>query len=281
MNAVTLLPEPLAKHLETALALPDLVSVQARSWDEVGEIIRRNPIDVIIVDPTFSGGLDTAEVANLLEQYPSVPVVVYTAASPASMKAVAELSKRGLQHVLLYRYDDSRRRFQEAMERLPGYKLSTEVLEGIERSTKLLSRLPVAMVRGVEQLFQQPHAFGGIADLARLAGMPVVRMYRRFAAAGLRQPKKLFIAARLLRAHAYMRDPGYTIEDVALKLGYSHPRIFTRHAMQVLELRPTKVRRRVSDEEIVARLVEWISEDGNDEEVGHDEGIGRGKNDIE
>lgn len=286
MNAVTLLPPLLAKHLEAILDQSDITPIPVQSWAELHDAVRKKPVDVTIVDPTFSGGLDTAQVVALLEQYPSVPAVVYTVASPQALKAVAELSKRGLQHVLLFRYDDSPRRVQEVLERLPGYRLSTEVLEEVQRVSGLFSRIPVALVRAVEQLFQQPHGFSGAADLARAAGMPVVKMYRRFAAAGLRQPKKLFIAARLLRAHAYMRDPGYSIEDVALKLGYSHPRIFARHAIQVLELRPTKARHRLNDEEIVKRLVDYITgDDDTAVEVEGDRGegstLGDNDNDIE
>lgn len=238
----------------------------ARSWEELGDTIRLNPIEVTMVDPAFSGGIDTREVLNLLEVYPSIPIVVYTVASPPAFKAVAELSKRGLQHVLLYHYDDSQKRMLETLERLPGYQLSSVILEGL---SKQLALLPVALVRAVERLFQYPHMFSGAADLAVIAGMPVGRMYRRFAAAGVRQPKKLFIAARLLRAHAYMQDPGYTIEDIAKKLGYSHPRMFTRHAQRVLALRPTGVRRTMSDEEIIARVLAWV----NDERDGSDDGI--------
>lgn len=284
MNAVTLLPPPLAKHLEAILDQSEITPIPVQSWADLHDTVRKKPVDVTIVDPTFSGGLDTAQVVALLEQYPSVPAVVYTVASPPALKAVAELSKRGLQHVLLFRYDDSPRRVQEVLERLPGYRLSTEVLEEVQRESGLLSRLPVALVRAVEQLFQQPHSFSGAADLARVAGMPVVKMYRRFAAASLRQPKKLFIAARLLRAHAYMRDPGYSIEDVALKLGYSHPRIFARHAIQVLELRPTKARHRLNDGEIVRRLVDYII-DEDDPTVttsgGESSTLGENDHDIE
>jgi AraC-like DNA-binding protein len=55
-----------------------------------------------------------------------------------------------------------------------------------------------------------------------------------------------------------MREPGYSVREVAGKLGYSHPRILARHTYLALGVKPRQLRRRMSDEAVVGRLVEWI-----------------------
>jgi RNA polymerase sigma-70 factor (ECF subfamily) len=53
-----------------------------------------------------------------------------------------------------------------------------------------------------------------------------VRLYRAFHAAGFAAPKKMVVAARLLRAFAHLSDPGQWVGGVARKLAYRNPRIF-------------------------------------------------------
>jgi hypothetical protein len=55
-----------------------------------------------------------------------------------------------------------------------------------------------------------------------------------------------------------LRDAGFTISDVAIKLGYTHPRIFAHHIESVLGECPSKVRRSLADDDAVVRIVSWF-----------------------
>jgi AraC-like DNA-binding protein len=259
------LPTPLVRHFRAVFPEEHDV-LEADSWANVGDIIRRRPIDLAIVDPVSDGALRLDEITNLLERYPSLPVLVYTTLVPGALKAASELARRGVHQMIIHRFDDSPARFKEVLDRTPCYRLGGGVLDALAEA---LGDLPAPLARAVEQLFEKPHLFSGAVDLISMSGIPAPRLYRRLKAVRILSPRRLFIAARVLRGYAYMRDPGYTVGDIAAKLGYSDPRVFTRHTLLALSMRPTEVRKRLQDDELVSRLVEWIytpDEDPNEGE---------------
>ena len=220
-------------------------------WIELGEAVRRKPVDVVVLDPQSTAGVRTDEVLSILEQHPSMPIVLYTYLSPLMMGAVAELARHGVRQVVLHRFDDEPRRFLELLERQPGFAICETMLERIGEP---LSRLPTSLARTVERLFRSPAQIH-VSDLAQAAGMTVRMLYRKFDQAGLGSPRVLVQSARLLRAYAYMRDPGLLLEDVAAKLHYQSPRALTRQMQEATGLTPTEVRGRLSSQEFVNVLV--------------------------
>jgi AraC-like DNA-binding protein len=220
-------------------------------WVALTEAVRRRPVDVVVLDPQSTAGVKTDEVLSILEQHPSMPIVLYTYLSPLMMGAVAELARYGVRQVVLHRFDDEPRRFLELLERQPGFAICETMLD---RISEPLSRLPTSLARAVERLFRSPAQIH-VSDLAQAAGMTVRMLYRKFDQAGLGSPRVLVQSARLLRAYAYMRDPGLLLEDVAAKLHYQSPRALTRQMQEATGLTPTEVRGRLSSEEFVNVLV--------------------------
>jgi len=88
--------------------------------------------------------------------------------------------------------------------------------------------------------------------------MTLSALYRSFRNAGLNSPKSFVIGARVFRGYVYLRDVGFSIADVAMKLGYTHPRIFAHHIECVLGDSPSKVRRTLDDGDTVNRIVAWF-----------------------
>jgi transcriptional regulator GlxA family with amidase domain len=168
---------------------------------------------------------------------------------------MAELSRRGLRDVVLHRYDDSPKRFHQVLERVAKKQLSRYVVANISDALELL---PESIAKAIEQTFERPQSFLSAADIAAAADVPMTKLYRSLKSAGFRSAKRILIAARVLRAHAYMREPGYSVRTVAAKLGYSHPRILARHTYQALGVKPRHLRRRMSDDAVVVRLVDWM-----------------------
>jgi AraC-like DNA-binding protein len=56
---------------------------------------------------------------------------------------------------------------------------------------------------------------------------------------------------RVVYAHRLLQDPGYTVEDVAAKLGYSKARSFAAHAKEVFGMTPGELRVSLSPEEVI------------------------------
>ena len=228
----------------------------ATGWKSLEDAVRRRPSDVAVVDPGADGTVRTAEIVSLVRRYPSLPVLIYTVLSPQSMRAVVELSAHGVNQVVLHRFDDEPRRLLETLEQQPGVTLSDALLD---RLALPLAVLPAALVRALEQLFRRPLGFAGADDLARVATMPRRTLYRVLEAAGLASPSTMVRAARLLRAYAYLRDSGHSVEDVATKLGYSSRQLFGRHVREAFGVAPIDLRRRVAPQECVERLAALLT----------------------
>jgi transcriptional regulator GlxA family with amidase domain len=55
-------------------------------------------------------------------------------------------------------------------------------------------------------------------------------------------PRHFLAAARVLYAHRLLQDPGFTVEDVAKRLGYSQVRTLQQHARLYLGLTAGEMR---------------------------------------
>lgn len=228
----------------------------ATSWDELEEFIRREAITAVIVDPAASGVIDVDAIATLLNHFPSLPIVGYAALNAVSFGAIAQLSRRGLQHVVLHRFDDSRERLQQTVEKVRANPTSQRVLSVIIPALRLV---PLSLVRAIRDMFERPHRYASVLDLASEAGMPPVSVYRYLEAAKLCSPKKLLMVAKLTRGLTYLRDPGYSVREVAAKLGYRHSRILTAHASEVFQITPSRIRSRLTEDEAVSILIHWVN----------------------
>ena len=76
-------------------------------WDQLDSVVRRNAVDVAVLDPGADGLVRTTEIRELTDQYPTLPIVLYTQLSPFTLKALVELAKHGTQQVVLHRFDDA------------------------------------------------------------------------------------------------------------------------------------------------------------------------------
>ena len=251
MEVVALLPAPLLSHLRVVLAGEhELTAITG--WNELVPIVRSRPVDAAIVDPLVDGVIRLGEVQSVLVRYRTFPVVVYTVLTPETLKATVELANWGVQHVVLRGFDDEPRRFRRLLDRLPAYAMSDMVLTKLAES---LAEAPGPLAAAVRRLFEAPHSFRYVRDLADAAGMTRRNLDRWLDRIGLAPARTLLVAARLVRAYHYTRDPGYLLGDVATKLGYSEPRIFAHHVKEATGLLPSVWRRRVKPETFVAQLV--------------------------
>lgn len=238
----------------------------ASSWQELEALIRRKPVNVVILDPSADGTLNVGAVAGLLKRYPSLPLIAYVTLHAPAFKAIAQLGRLGLEDVVLHRFDDGPERFRERVEQVQGNSLTHRVIEELTSSLKLLPR-PLFVT--MENMFQQPHRYMSALDLA-VEGVAIVSVYRNLDAAGLGSPKRLLIAAKVLRGFGYLRDPGYSILDVSIKLGYKTARIFSHHWVGVFGLTPARVRNRLTEDDAVERILRWIREPGDDSSLPDD-----------
>ncbi|GEM_PF-571875 len=260
IEVLAYLPPPLLGHLRVVLAGSSAHVLRvADRWETFADAIRSTTADVVVADPCADGVRRGVSLAALLESRPTLPLVVYTPVAPPSFQAIAELARLcahyAVHQVVLYRYDDEPRRFLELLEQQPGSSMSAALLE---RIAPAIDALPATLARAVDRLIRRPTEFEDVADLARVARVTVRTAYRHLAGAGFVSPRALIVAARLLHAYAYARDPRQSLESIATRVGYSAPRMLTKHMREVLGATPRAVRRQMRPADFLAALTQWL-----------------------
>jgi len=274
VSVAAFLPARLLTHVKHVFAdEPELLI--ASSWQELESFIRRKPVSVVVLDPAADGIMNVAAVASLLKRYPSLPLIAYVTLHAPQFSAVAQLGRLGLKEVVLHRFDDAPEGFKERVERLEGTALTHDVIEALRDR---LGQLPRQLAVTVENLFEQPHRYASALDLAMEAGVAIVSVYRNLDTAQLGSPKRLLIAAKVLRGFGYLRDPGYSVLDVSIKLGYKTARIFSQHWVSVFGLTPARVRTRLTDEAAIESILRWLRASEDDSSLADDPGHQPGRN---
>jgi AraC-like DNA-binding protein len=254
VDVAALLSPQLLTHLRVVLGRGHRLH-PVEGWSELARILRTEAVDLLVADPGADGHVRVAELQQLIRQFPSVPVVIYTALSPATMKAVVQLARVGVEHVVLNRFDDEPRRFKDLLEGVPGHALADQMLRQLAGP---LAGLPIQVSRAVEQLFRSPGRFRSTDDLAAAAGMNKRTLYRNLEPVGFFSPRLLVVAARLLRVYAHLRDPGRQIKEISDKVGYHSPWQLTQQMREVTGHTPRTVRRRVGADEFIALLARRV-----------------------
>jgi transcriptional regulator GlxA family with amidase domain len=90
-----------------------------------------------------------------------------------------------------------------------------------------------------------------LADRARLTRRTCERWFTKV---GLPSPRVVMVVTRLLYAHRLLADPGYTVEDVALKLGYSKTKTLQMHLRAVFGQTAGELRVSLSTEDALAAV---------------------------
>jgi AraC-like DNA-binding protein len=253
VDVASFVPPTLVGHLTVVVGEEHRLFI-ASDWNSLDELIRTEPVDIVVVDPREGAEVCADAVRDLMQRYPSLPLVVYTTLSPAVTQGLVQLAASGLQTVVLRGFDDEALRFRSLLERLPEYALSDRLLEMLREP---LAEAPTVLRRVIVQCVRSPHEFQDVNDLARATGVTRRTFDRWMAAVGV-SSKSLVKIARAVRAYHLMRDPGYRLADIARKVGYQETRLFARHVRQITGLVPSSLRRRLEPEEFIARLGERL-----------------------
>src|SRR2546428_602527 len=89
--------------------------VQARDWDDALATIRTRPVELAAVDPQLEGSPSAREIERLRVLFPSLPLILYTALSPATAAVLLALGHSGINAVVFTRLDDHPARLREVL----------------------------------------------------------------------------------------------------------------------------------------------------------------------
>lgn len=227
---------------------------EADSWQGLEGILLTRRVDVIVVDPAAADCGDRRALDVILA-YPCLPVVAYTTLSANVADTILTLSKANVRRFLIHPFEGPASVFQGTLALARSDSPSTRLLSAIACRLDLL---PKGLRNAVQELFYAPERFSTSSDIALLGNASVKTMHRRFADAGLRSPKSVLVAARLLRLRSTMSDPARSIESSAAALGYRHPRVLRIHTIAALRVSPRSLAG-MSETEVIDRLAEWIA----------------------
>jgi AraC-like DNA-binding protein len=247
------LSPPMLSHLRVVAGGAHTV-LAAPSWPSMAAVLRARPVDVAVVDPCIEGAADTETVRALRTGFPGVAVLVYTAISADSTRAMLQLGEFGVRHCILRGFDDEPTRFRDGLEMLRAAGLEDKVLATVRLSLAGV-QAPSSLTGAVEQLFRQPRRFRTAEDIAVASGIPRRGVNRWLDRAGVAPARMLVIAARVLRGYQYAQNPALSVADIAERLAYPDPRVFTDHVRLMTGRRVSAWRATVSPEQCVAMLV--------------------------
>ena len=231
---------------------PRFALARATSWDVALETIRGRPVEIAVVDPML-GGARGHEVERLRVLFPSLPLILYTPVmTPELAPVLLAMGKCGINQVVLSRTEDHPEHLRDLLSAEAMHAASHRLLGQL---TAALAPLPRELRWVLEDALRVPGEVQTITQVAARARVDRGTCARWFARAGLPSPRHILAAARVLYAHRLLRDPGFTIEDVAKRLGYAQAKTLQQHARTYLGLTAGEMRLSLAPDEAVAHIV--------------------------
>ena len=223
--------------------------VDAGNWAEAFELIRTNPVEMAVVDPLLGDEVRFYGIERLQVLFPSLPLMIYTELSPATAAALLQLGRAGVERAIFERFEDGPKALRAAIAHELDHSASRAVLRSVDH---LLIGLPAAVSDALDAVLHDRARGSTVHELVQLSHLSRRTCERLFTKAGLPSPKEVMILMRLLYAHRLLLDPGHTVEDVALKLGYGKTKTLQRHLHTVFGLTAGDLRIAMTAQEATA-----------------------------
>jgi AraC-like DNA-binding protein len=251
MLVLAAVPDIQYHKLRRAVAVRFAVA-HAQSWDAVLTSIRSRPVEIAVVDPLLSGEPRGQEIERLRVLFPSLPLILYTSLTPQLAAVLLGLGQRGIHHVVFARFDDHPERLREVVESEEMHAASRQLLVQLAAA---LAPLPRELRWVLEEALRTPGDVQTIQQVAARARVDRGTCARWFARAGLPSPRHFLAATRVLYAHRLLQDPGFTIEDVAERLGYAQAKTLQQHARAYLGLTAGEMRLSLTPDQAAHRIL--------------------------
>ncbi|HET8650828.1 MAG TPA: helix-turn-helix transcriptional regulator [Gemmatimonadales bacterium] len=200
-----------------------------RQWTELTEAVRGWPVEMAVVDPQWrTDGLEALERFRIM--FPSLPVLIYTRLAPETAGPLLALAGLGAQRALFYGLDDDPETLRSVLNHGWEQSVACQVLRAV---TGLIQDVPSRLQQALDSTLCASGPFPTVDALAERAQVRRRTCERWFARRGLPSPRTVLILGRLLQAHRLLLDPGYNVEDVALKLGFRRSKTMQMHFREV------------------------------------------------
>lgn len=236
-SIVAYVPTCLLKRLHATFGASAVLACQ--SMDALVVASERAPVSAVVLDPTLCSPLDMQGHSLPPVLARSTPVVLYTHASPSSIKLCFEWARAGAVQLVLAGIDDESAYLRE---------LLTTPLSGttdgvfINRLTTHLGAVPHRLASAVCRLFTSADSTSDLDALVAVAFMTHRSVDRWLRRAGLAPPKHFVGAAKLLRAHRAFASGETCLARAARRGGFASERTFARQSRALLGVSPSALR---------------------------------------
>jgi AraC-like DNA-binding protein len=222
------------------------------TWRVLRGEVRRRPIDVVIADPAARCA-DTGDgLASLQSIRDFASVLVYTTVSSETSRAILALGDSGVHDFVFAGFDDAPDRMRLRVEDFAARGADEPVLAQILDAVAQVSA-PPGVGDAVRELFRSTWRFRTAQDLAAAAGLSRQHTNVWLHRAGLAPCCTIVTAVRVLRGYQYARMGGLTVVDVAARLRYPDPEVFTNNVRAITGA-PLSEWRRQGLDRFVARV---------------------------
>lgn len=227
--------------------------ISGSGWSESVNAIRAKPVEMAVVDPLLGGEARAHGIERLRLLFPSLPLLIYTELAPATASVLLQLGRSGIRRVVFHRFEDAPASLRSALQAELDQSASQQVMQALADA---LDGLPPELLQALETMLHAGDEAPTVTALAERAQLTRRTCERWFTKLGLPSPRMVMVLTRLLYAHRLLLDPGYTVEDVALKLGYSKTKTLQMHLRAVFGLTAGELRLSLATEEALMIVTE-------------------------
>jgi AraC-like DNA-binding protein len=253
MRLAALLPSCCKSEIAVVLAGHTLVEVD--SWADVTALAGDGFIAGVLADPTVDRARGVQDAAEFLRSHTRTPTIGFFSLSASNLRSALLLARQGLWEAYTYPLGVKREMLKRVVDSLASPPCLSRFLALVEPS---FGELPPLTASVVQDVFNRPHRYGSTLDLVTECRASVRQLYRNLAAANLSSPKKLLMAAKVLRGIHYVCDMDLSVQGTSEKLGYTNAQAFARHTTEVLGLPPSKLRAHGCADDTAFEVVEWL-----------------------
>lgn len=222
----------------------------AESWYHLARILLTGQVDALFLDPLFQP-LEDGSVSSCLTQVSHIALVLCVPPSALGCHAIADLSTLKPRSIIVYGTDDHYDQTCDAIAKLVESPSIRGCLFSLVR--RRLDRLPASVRSSLQRLFEHPERYLSASDIALDAGVSSTTLYRICESTGWCSPRKILIAARMLRAYERLMDGG-SVNHVASELRYRNNKVFSHHSAEVFGMPPSRLRHELPWNAAVNRL---------------------------
>lgn len=181
---------------------------------ELARALRIRPVDALVLDAVILE--QDVAVWAAISRFESLPLILYSGLDRRSLVTILRVNRSRTPLLVLRHLEDSPLRLQAFLHSLMLPELNGMILN---RLAGPLGVLPPEIATTIAVHFSQAELGRTVQWLASTSGFCRRTFERWVSKTGLASARLVAMAPLITRAYCYLRDPGYTVGDVAAKIG--------------------------------------------------------------